>query len=40
MVTTMADEPHPQVQALLQMLEESNIPPTYGLAPKSAREQF
>lgn len=36
----MADEPHPQVQALLQMLEEGNIPPTYGLAPESAREQF
>lgn len=36
----MADEPHPQVQALLQMLDEGNIPPTFGLTPESAREQF
>jgi acetyl esterase len=36
----MADEPDPQVQVLLDMLEERNTPPTYGVSPEAAREQY
>ena len=36
----MADEPHPQVQVLLDMMEERNTPPTYGVTAEVAREQF
>jgi len=36
----MADEPHPQVQVLLDMLDERNTPPTYGTTPEVAREQY
>ncbi|MFB6171387.1 MAG: alpha/beta hydrolase [Haloarculaceae archaeon] len=36
----MATEPHPQVRALLDMLDEQNTPPTYGVSPEAAREQY
>lgn len=36
----MADEPHPQVQVLLDTLDEQNTPPTTGVTPEVAREQY
>lgn len=36
----MADEPHPQARALLDQLDAQNAPPTYGVTPEVAREQF
>jgi acetyl esterase len=36
----MADEPHPQAQEVLAMLDAQNSPPTYGVTPTVAREQF
>jgi len=36
----MPDEPHPQAKALLEQLDAQNAPPTYGVTPEVAREQF
>jgi acetyl esterase len=36
----MADEPHPQAREVLAMMDAQNTPPTYGVTPAIAREQF
>lgn len=36
----MPDQPHPQVQAMLQLLEDQNVPPLYSLSVAAAREQM
>lgn len=37
---SMASEPHPQAQVLVEMLEEQNTPPTFALSPAAARQQL
>jgi acetyl esterase len=36
----MAAEPHPQVQAVLDVLHSNGVPPTHGLSVESARDAF
>jgi len=36
----MADQPHPQVRTVLQMLDDQPVPPTYAVAVDDAREQL
>ena len=36
----MATEPHPQVQAVLDVLRSNGVPPTHGLSVESARDAF
>ncbi|WP_246982530.1 alpha/beta hydrolase [Halorientalis marina] len=36
----MADQPHPQVRTILQMLDDQPVPPTYAVAVDDAREQL
>lgn len=35
-----ADEPHPEVQALLEQIEQLPVPPTYGLSVESSRKRL
>jgi acetyl esterase len=36
----MADQPHPQVQAVLQMIDDQPVPPTYAVSVGEARNQL
>jgi acetyl esterase len=36
----MAEEPHPQVQAVLEMIDDRPVPPTYAVSPGEARAQL
>ncbi|RXK46644.1 alpha/beta hydrolase [Halorientalis pallida] len=36
----MADQPHPQVQAVLQMIDDQPVPPTYAVSVEEARNQL
>jgi acetyl esterase len=36
----MADQPHPQVQTILQMMEDQPVPPTYAVSVEDARGQL
>ncbi|WP_136715230.1 alpha/beta hydrolase [Halorientalis salina] len=36
----MSDQPHPQVQAILQLLEDQSVPPIYSLSVENARQQM
>ncbi|MFB6083828.1 MAG: alpha/beta hydrolase [Halorientalis sp.] len=36
----MADQPHPQVQAVLQMIDDQPVPPTYAVSVEEARDQL
>lgn len=36
----MAEDPDPQVQMLLDTMEQQHTPPTYGVTPAQAREQY
>ncbi len=36
----MADQPHPQVQAVLQMIDDQPVPPTHAVSVEEARNQL